>query len=121
MFLGSFSPLLDENVTRSSLSSNLEIFVILILDAFLDVETISELSSRLRRNAKDNMQTARSELLADQVFQPRENQLLRNNSSQWMNYQVNEGWGVYNANNDTDKAMMDLLVDNQSDVCHFLH
>ena len=36
-----------------------------------------------------------------------------------MSYQLNEEWGVYNANNDTDKAMMDLLVDNKNDVCHF--
>ena len=42
------------------------------------VETIAQLSPRLARTAKDNMQTARLELLEGQVFQPRQNQLLRN-------------------------------------------
>ena len=42
-----------------------------------------------------------------------------NNSSEWMSYQLNEGWEEYNVDNDTDKAMMDLLVNNKNDVCHF--
>ena len=31
---------------------------------------------------------------------------------------MNEEWGVYNVDNDTAKAMMDLLVDNKSEECH---
>ena len=42
-----------------------------------------------------------------------------NNSSEWTSYQLNERWEEYNANNDTDKAMMDLLVNNKNDACYF--
>ena len=36
-----------------------------------------------------------------------------------MSYQLNEGLGEYNVDNDTDKSMMDLLVNNKNDVCPF--
>jgi len=45
--------------------------------------------------------------------------IVGDSDNDWMEYQFDDTWGKYDANNDTDKSMMDLIIDDQANVCHY--